>query len=288
MFIIKIITIEDEYYPDQLKRIKNPPRQLYVLGNEKLLSGPNFAIIGSRNSTNYGEKQAMRFAKELSLGSFNIVSGMAKGIDSVAHRGCMSVGGNTIAVLGSGFNNIYPAINIPLFHEILEKGGVVITEYPPNVRASYQNFPARNRIVSGLCKGVLVIEAAYRSGTSITAKCAETQRRDVFCIPSSVDSNKGVGTARLIVKGAKLILKPSDILKKYNMNIENGGAESIEYNIPEIYKETYNCIENNICNVDEIARCLKRPVQEINEELFMLELEGLIEKKPGGDYVPKT
>lgn len=250
--------------------------------------GQNFSIIGSRNSSDYGKKQAKRFSKELALGGFNIVSGMAKGIDGIAHQACIDVEGKTIAVLGTGFNNIYPKENIPLFYKILETGGLVITEYEPNVEANYYNFPERNRIVSGLSVGILVIEAAYRSGTSITARYAKEQGRDVFCIPSSIESNKGVGTAKLIENGAKIVLKPEDILKKYNKDCPKTMSELPEIEIPETYKKTYECIEKTGSHINYIAKKLKKPVQEITEELFMMELEGIIEKTVGGYYVPKA
>lgn len=290
---MKVITIEDDSYPERLRQIKKPPKQLYVLGNESLLNGENFAIIGSRKCTEYGKKQAERFARELSLEGINIVSGMAIGIDGIAHRACIEEGGKTIAVLGSGFNHVYPKENIDLFYRILEKDGVVISEYEPNVEADGRNFPARNRIVSGISIGVLVIEAAHRSGTSITAQYARKQKKSVYCIPSSVDSNKGVGIAKLVEKGAKLVLKPQDILRDYKIEKTSNFKQIklknfVESQIPDKYKKIYNTISEEGSHVNNIAKKLKRPIQEVNQELFLMELEGFIEKKAGGYYVPKT
>lgn len=286
---MKIIQIEDDSYPDCLKKIKNPPKKLYALGEEKLLKGDNIAIIGSRNCTEYGEKQAKKFAKALSYGGFNIVSGLAVGIDGIAHKACLEACGKTIAVIGSGFNYIYPQENEGLFYKILEEGGLIITEYEPNTKVESRHFPARNRIVSGISSGVLVIEAAHRSGTSITAEFAKTQGRDVYCIPSSLDSNKGVGTARLITKGAKLVLKPEDILENYKLKKrEQKEIEKlVQVEIPDEYNQVYKLIGNGDY-INNIAKKAKLPVQEISQKLFMMELEGYIEKRYGDFYVPKA
>ena len=290
---MKVITMEDSSYPERLRKIKKPPKQLYILGDESLLNGENLAIIGSRKCTEYGKKQAKKFASELSMEGINIVSGMAVGIDGIAHRACIEANGKTIAVLGSGFNHIYPKENIELFYRILETGGAVISEYAPNIEADGRNFPERNRIVSGISLGVLVVEAAYRSGTSITAQCARKQKKRIYCIPSSVESNKGVGIAKLVEKGAKLVLKPQDILKDYKIE-KTANFKQIKMNnfmerqIPDKYKKIYNLINKEGIHINNIAKKLKRPIQEINQELFMMELEGFIEKRAGGYYVPKA
>lgn len=266
--------------------MKKPPKQLYVLGDETLLNKPNIAIVGSRNATQYGQIQAKRFAEELTQGGFNIVSGMAKGIDKISHEACIDANGKTIAVLGGGFNNIYPKENIPLFYKILETGGAIISEYAPNEEANNYNFPARNRIISGLSVGVLVIEAAYRSGTSITAKYAREQGKDVYCVPSNVDSSKMVGVVRLIEKGARVVLKPEDILRKYNLSKRMIKPKIVS--IPIEYKKLYDCIHKGGTHINDIAKNIKKPIQEVSNELFMMELEGYIEKIAGGYYVPKT
>lgn len=181
--ILKKINKEDINYPKMLKRIENAPEVLYINGNIELLESPCIAVIGSRNCTKYGEKWCEFFVKEFVKYGLTIVSGMALGIDSIAHKTALKYGGNTIAVLPCGFNNIFPEENIELYNEIIEKNGAVITEYELNTKAEYQKFLDRNRIVSGLSMGVLVVEAAYRSGTTVTARDALKQKRDVFCIP---------------------------------------------------------------------------------------------------------
>lgn len=180
---MKIININDKNYPEKLKNIDTPPRQLYLLGNEKLLYEFSLAIIGCREYSEYGKKIAKELSFKLAKQGVNIISGMARGIDSFAHIGCIVAGGKTIAILGSGFNNIYPKENLELFNEIIKNGGLVITEYPPEMKPLGSNFPKRNRIISGLSDGVIVIEAKKKSGTLITVDYALEQGKEVFAVP---------------------------------------------------------------------------------------------------------
>ena len=180
---MKIITIKNNNYPKALRRIQNAPEKLYIEGTIVNFDFPCLAVIGSRNCTEYGEKWCKYFVKELVKYGFTIVSGMALGIDSIAHKTALKYGGKTIAVLPCGFNKIYPKRNMGLFNEILKNNGTIISEYDLDTEADYNCFLERNRIVSGLSMGVLVIEAAYRSGTSVTARLAISENRDVFCIP---------------------------------------------------------------------------------------------------------
>lgn len=177
------ICLNDKLYPYKLKMIKNPPEKIYVEGNKNILKTRCFSVVGSRTCTQYGEKWCKIFAKELIDYNLTIVSGMAVGIDAIAHNSAIDSGGKTIAVLPCGFSNIYPKENRYLYNKIIENGGCVITEYSPETEASYKKFIKRNRIVSGMSIGTLVVEGAYRSGTSITAGLAHSQGRDVFCIP---------------------------------------------------------------------------------------------------------
>lgn len=180
---MKIIKLEDENYPLKLRNIENPPKQLYILGNEELLNNFGLAIIGCRRYSEYGKKVVKDLSFKLAKQGINIISGMARGIDSFAHVGCMVAGGKTIAVLGSGFNNIYPKENIELLKEIIKTGGTVITEYSPDTKPIGTNFPLRNRIISGLSEGVIVIEARKKSGTLITVDYALEQGKEIFAVP---------------------------------------------------------------------------------------------------------
>ena len=280
---IKILKIDNKKYPERLRNIKNPPQELYVLGDETILSNKGIAIIGSRCYTEYGKKYATKFSKELSEQNLTIISGMALGIDSFAHTACLSVGGKTIAVLGSGFNYIYPEENKELFYKIISNGGAVITEFKPNIMPNSKNFPIRNRIVSGLSCGVLVIEAAYRSGTSITAGLAKEQGKKVFCIPSNLDRTKGIGTNNLIKEGANLITCTNDILEELNLEkIQENNERKII--IPPEYINIYNAIESEATNINIICKKLKTDISQINASLMLMELEGYIKSLPGNYY----
>lgn len=177
------IKLEDKLFPEKLRYIDNAPGKLYVEGNIELLNTNCIAVIGSRGCTEYGEKWCEIFVKELVKHGLTIVSGMAIGMDSVAHNAALKSGGKTIAVLPSGLKNIYPKQNLKLYNKILESGGTVISEYSPKTQAGYEKYLERNRIVSGLSIATLVVEAAHRSGTTVTARFAKEQGRDVYCIP---------------------------------------------------------------------------------------------------------
>lgn len=285
---IKIIKKDDKSYPKNLLEIKNPPEQLYVLGDVSLLNKKSLAIIGSRNCTEYGYNQAMRFATEIANQDICIVSGMAVGIDSAAHIGAKMEKGKTIAVLGGGFNNIFPKENEELFYEILECGGCIISEYAPDVKADNKNFPSRNRIVSGLSEGLLVVEARYRSGTSITAKFAKEQGKKIFCIPSNVDSTTGYGTGVLIQNGAKLVLNPNDILKSFGISaLEEVIVEENETDIKvdEEYIEVYETLSKIPINTNEICKITQKTVGEVNVTLTMLELQGIIKQIGANEFI---
>ena len=180
---MELIEIDDKRFPNKLKEVKNPPLKLYVEGEIQNLNENCIAVIGSRNWTEYGKKWCEIFVQELVKYNVVIVSGMANGIDSVAHNTAINSGGKTIAVLPCGLNNIYPPENLSLYKKIIQSGGTVITEYEPEEKAESKKFLDRNRIVSGLSFAILVVEAAHRSGTSVTAKIAKSQMRDVYAIP---------------------------------------------------------------------------------------------------------
>lgn len=213
----KVIKVDmnSKFYPERLRNISSPPKQLYCLGNLELLNYKNnIAIIGSRDCSFYGERAAKDFAFNLAKNDVCIVSGLAKGIDSFSHIGTLNAKGKTIAVLGSGLDNIYPKENKKLFQDIIEKDGLVITEYPLGTLALKQNFPARNRIISGLSDAVLVIEARKNSGTNITVDFALEQGKDVFVIPGNIYSKTSDGTNYLITEGAIPVLNYKDIIKE--------------------------------------------------------------------------
>lgn len=287
---VQKIKYEDEKYPDTLRNIAYPPKQLYVVGDVTLLKEKCMSIIGSRVCTPKGAEIAEGFAKKLSKRKICIVSGMAKGIDTSAHIGALKAGGRTIAVLGGGFNHIFPKENKNLFLEIIKNGGAVVSEYAENVATSSQGFIQRNRIVSGLSMGVLVVEAKTRSGTSITADFARRQGKKVFCIAHGIEEKEGIGTNRLIKNGAKLVTCVDDILKELKINseknVDNKQEKTIEIvNIPKEYEEVYKSITKEPISIDEICKKTKLEISEVNYKLTMLELEGYIEKLPGNFFV---
>ena len=211
--VIKI-NMNSKYYPERLKNIDSPPKELYCLGNLELLNYKNnIAMIGSRNCSSYGERAAKDFAYNLAKVDICIVSGLAKGIDSFSHIGALNAKGKTIAVLGSGLDNIYPKENINLVEEIIKNNGLVISEYPLGTKPLKYHFPARNIIISGLSDSVLVVEARKNSGTNITVDFALEQGKDIFVVPGNIYSKTSDGTNFLITEGAIPVLNYKDILK---------------------------------------------------------------------------
>ena len=271
-----------------LLKIKSPPERLYVEGNLKLLNKTGIAIVGSRNCSEYGWIQAKKFAEALSRNGICIISGLAIGIDSIAHSSAMFNIGNTIAVLGSGFNNIYPKENQKLYEKILENDGCIISEYSPDTKVNTKNFPRRNEIISAISLGVLVVEAGYRSGSTITANNAFKQGKKVFAIPSNIDSKLGIGTNKLIQKGAKLVTNINDILREINISRCNDIEQEWKYEnkkVPEKYQLVYSIIGNMHIDINTICNKTELPIQDVSEQLTMLELNEYIRVLPGDMFV---
>ena len=208
---VKIITIEDTEYPEILKTIYDYPVSIFVKGNEKMLNMPAIGIVGCRESSSYGEKVAQYFAYHLAKRNINIISGLAKGIDSQSHIGAIKAKGRTIGVIGSGLDIVYPKENQYLYDKIIEENGAIISEYPLGVKPIKMNFPARNRIISGMSKGIIVIEAKKKSGTLITVDFALEQGRNVYVVPGNIDEVNSVGTNDLIKQGAQMVTTYKDI-----------------------------------------------------------------------------
>ena len=213
---IDIVSIQDAEYPEILKEIYDAPISLYVRGNKNILNELSVAIIGCRECTEYGRNITKNLSYNIAKNKINIVSGLAKGIDGIAHQGALFAGGKTVAVLGNGLDTIYPKENEHLALEILQKGGAIISEYPLGTKPEKQNFPERNRIVSGMSKGIIVVEAKEKSGTLITVDFALEQGRDVFVVPGNINSEASIGTNDLIKQGAKLITSYKDVLEEYS------------------------------------------------------------------------
>lgn len=276
-----ILTLADDAYPKALLEIADPPSLLYVRGNPALLQKPGLAMVGSRNATPQGEQTAENFARSLAGKGLCIVSGLALGIDAAAHRGALAAGGETIAVIGTGADRIYPARNKELALAIAEHGAIV-SEFPLGTPSIASNFPRRNRIISGLSRGVLVVEAAPESGSLITARLAAEQGREVFAIPGSIHSPVARGCHKLIKQGAKLVETASDILE------ELGNCS--EPPCPKITLEESNehpilgALGHDPCNLDDLAERTGQSADQLLPELLLLELAGRIATLPGNRY----
>lgn len=278
---MKIIKKDDSDFPEKLKNIKPQIKQIYIEGKLENLNEFGIAIIGSRNSSKQGEEITKEFTKKLIEKGINIISGMAIGIDSVAHTTCVQNGGKTIAVIGSGLNNIYPKENYELYKKILETGGTIVTEYSPETKANPKNFPLRNRIVSGLADGILVIEGKYRSGTTITGKYGLKQGKEVFCIPHGISNSYGTGPNSLIKEGAKLITTPNEIIK----NFEQKGRTFEKYTYKKQYKdEILKLLSEEILTKEQLAIKTNKSIAEINQRITILELEEIITEDAGKGY----
>lgn len=272
---MKIIKNTDSLYPKRLLTIKNAPKQLYVEGDETLLNKQAIAIVGTRMPSEYGIKVANEFAKELSNQNYCVISGLAQGIDTYAHMGAKCGKGKTIAVLGAGFNHIYPKQNTKLYQDIIEEGGCIVSEYDSNEEVKPENFPKRNRIISGLAMGVLIIEARYRSGSSITAKFAIEQNKEIFCVPGNIDKPTSYIPNEYIKNGAFLVTSAMDIINYYPIKKE-------EKNIDEDYKELYQYINEIPISSNELCKLTNLSIATVNERLIYMEIEGLIKNVAGG------
>ncbi len=287
----EIIPINDQKYPENLKNIYDAPVVLYIRGNYKPEDEFSVAIVGSRNVSEYGTLTAERIASDLAAKGITVVSGMASGIDSHAHWGCLRSGGRTIAVLGNGLDYVYPSSNKRLYDEITGNGAVV-SEYPFGTKPLRDNFPGRNRIISGLSLGTVVVEASKKSGALITAKYALEQNKEVFAVPGNVSSSRSEGTNMLIRDcAAKLVLSADDVitelepkLSKLNL-IKEEKRERREINISESEKKVYYLIEDEPTLVDAMVQKSGITLPVILTDLLSLELKGLIKKLPGNKYV---
>jgi len=278
------ITLADQHYPAQLLEIADPPPVLYVKGRVELLTNTSIAVVGSRNATTQGIINARQFSSNLSQSGLTITSGMALGIDTAAHLGGLEGSGSTVAVIGTGADIVYPARNRDLAHQIAERG-CIVSEYPLGTPAMASNFPRRNRLISGLSKGVLVIEAALQSGSLITARMAAEQGRDVFAIPGSIHSPLAKGCHLLIKQGAKLVETAEDILLELrlehltNQQRPANTTAQLSASSPLLTAMGYDPIHPDVlaqrCNIES---------GELSAQLLVLELEGQVEIVAGGLY----
>ncbi len=277
-------------YPQRLTEIHSPPPLLYVQGNVELLDTPQLAMVGSRKPTLQGEENARRFAQQLHEQGFTITSGLAIGVDGAAHQGALTAGGRTIAVLGSGLDQVYPRRHKKLAAEIRQVG-LLVSEFPPDAQPHPTHFPRRNRIISGLSLGVLVVEASEKSGSLITARFALEQGREVFAIPGTIHNAQAVGCHQLIRSGAVLIQTPEQIIEELNGPLGGITASVNADNQIRVESLTENHTQQQIlralagaesCHPDELSQVTGLNAQELTTVLFELELQGLVTSVPGG------
>ena len=280
-----VFTLADGDYPKSLLDIADPPLLLYVKGRAELLRAPSLAIVGSRNATAQGIRNAENFARAMSAAGLTIISGLALGIDAAAHRGGMDGASSTIAVIGTGADIVYPARNRELAHRIADNG-CIVSEYPLGVPAISANFPRRNRIISGLAKGVLVIEAAAQSGSLITARMAAEQGREVFAIPGSIHSPLSKGCHQLIKQGAKLVESAQDILEELRLQPAQAGA--LGGNIAPVAdpaaQQVLDALGFDPVNADILCERTGLDAAALSGLLLTLELDGLAERLADGNY----
>jgi len=281
-----VVTWEEEHYPVLLREIYDPPPLLYYRGDIGLMNSYCLAIVGSRRHTVYGRENASKFAAGLSNHNITIVSGMARGIDTWAHRGVLGAGGKTVAVLGCGLDICYPPENKKIKLEI-ENSGIVISEFPPGYQPLPQNFPRRNRIISGLSWGTLVIEAGGKSGALITADFALEQGREVFAIPGSIASPYSRGCHKLIKEGAKLVEKVEDMLEELSLTVaaNNTALPQQEQGFNPDEKKLLELIPFEPLALEDLVALSKLSLASLNALLLELELKGAIKQLPGKYFI---
>jgi DNA processing protein len=284
------VTPQDADYPQSLRELIDRPEVLYIQGRWPLPQSCRIGIVGTRHATPYGAQATERFTRELVGRGVTTVSGLAAGIDTCAHRATLQEGGWTIGVLGHGFGHAFPRENKPLFDEI-RKRGTLVTEFSYDTEPRADHFPQRNRIISGLSEGVLVVEAAQRSGASITARFAAEQGRDVFVIPGSIFSPFSQGCHRLIKEGARLVESAQEILEEYGLATPlssfptaSGGGSKSDAGLSSREIEILKMMSANPISVDELVELSNMPVDRLAEVLLSLELKGRIQAMPGNQY----
>jgi len=290
----KVITIHDEAYPQRLRTIFDSPQILYIKGELLPQDSMAISVVGSRRATNYGKNACDQLSRQLAANGFTIVSGFARGIDSIAHRGALEAGGRTIAVMGNGLSFVYPAENAKLMEEIAASGAC-ISEFPMSVPPMATNFPRRNRVISGLSVGTLVIEASEKSGSLITARLAAEQGREVFAVPGEVFSKMSQGTHNLIKQGAALVETVEDIIDALSLDIprapETKAAPEIEkppdIKLGDEEQAVWDVLTQTPMHIDDIARLSNLTASKVSSTLVMLELKGIVQQLPGKMFTRK-
>jgi DNA processing protein len=285
---IEILTIKDEAYPPQLKEIASAPPVLYIRGEKSILANKSLAIVGSRKFTDYGQRVTENLARDLVHAGLTIVSGLALGIDGIAHQAALDADGRTLAVLGTGIDDqtIYPREHFNLAQRILESGGAIISEQPPRTPSLKQNFPARNRIMSGLALGTLVAEATEDSGSLITAGFALEQNREIFAVPGDIFSPQSAGANLLLKRGAKLVSSATDILEELNIS-RTQLVLTLKIYEPKTEEEKviWKTLSNEPLHIDKISKLARLETARVASTLATMEIEGAVRNIGGQNFI---
>ncbi|MBQ0040575.1 MAG: DNA-processing protein DprA [Clostridiales bacterium] len=283
---IERIDIGSKEFPDKLRNIPNPPQQLYCVGNIGLLNQKSIGVVGSRKFTMYGKGVAQMVGRRLAQSGVPVVSGLASGIDAYAHQGVVEANGKGIAVLGSGVKMMSPIKNRPLMWELLEAGGLLLSEYEPERPAEPYTFPERNRIISGLSHSLIVVEANHNSGALITAQHANEQGRQVYAVPGNINSQFSLGSNLLIRDGATPLIVVDDVIR--DMGAEIAVSEEIQHALGEVELKIYNEVRKyNGVTPDRVAAALNMRVAQVNAIATVLEIKGVLEIYAGKLHLAK-
>lgn len=279
-------------YPDLLRKIHDPPRVLYYTGDLDFDGSRAVGVVGTRLPSSYGKRMTQKLAYKLGELGITVVSGLARGVDKIAHNAVLDASGKTIGVLGGALDKIYPQDAAPLARRIAQNGGAVISEYPPGIKAQRHHFPIRNRIISGMCKGILVIEANPSSGALITARSALDQNREVFALPGEADAPRSSGPNQLIQNGAKLVMSVDDILDEMNLLTlitdrreaaraappRNQGPNTLTDDLSPLEQRILSSLEEGDKHIDELVHAVQADIGELTADLMKLELRGNVER----------
>lgn len=285
---VTVVALNDPNYPDNLKEIHDPPLVLYVWGDPSVLKTTQIAVVGTRKPSHYGAECAKKLSYQLAYAGLTITSGLARGVDTAAHQAALAARGKTVAVLGTGLGNIYPPENLELAEKIASFGGAVISEFSMATKPDPRQFPMRNRVISGLSFGLLVVEASSKSGALISANQAAEQGRTLFAVPGHIDQPGALGSNRLIQQGAKLVLGAQDILDDLGLlfsrqpelippapRVELAGREKL----------IYDSLGNDTISIDDLIAKCELPSHEVSSTLLALEMRRLVKQLPGSRFV---
>jgi DNA processing protein len=282
---ISLVTFNDPLYPKLLKEISCPPAAIFCKGDLSKCDKPALAVVGSRKMTSYGAQAVKQIVEPLARQGISIISGLAFGVDAAAHSVCLENNGHTVAVLGGGLSEIYPRQNAKLAEKILESGGSIVSEYPTNMPAVREHFPARNRIIAGLANAALIIEAGEKSGALLTAYFSLDQNRDVFAVPGNINNPFSRGANNLIKKGAGLVSAPEDLFDALGINQPAGANKNFDIeNLTTEQKLIYDSLTAGEKQINRLAKTANLPISSVNANLIIMETHGIVRNLGNGEY----